>query len=709
MGPEFWKLDKGTKLKKCSEKLSHPCGDDTEGCCAVIPCEYCLSFAVTGEDTLYGTASESAGHWTGTIAGAAFDAFWERYPTCNFVVQLDGAEVYRNDCGGSVTCRDSSASAEVQIYPDTGLLTWTKREFRPLEHATDEVTNCKTFFCGECECTCDALCVTVIPVPQVEFEPYECEGMLPVCGMCPASPMDMLVHGELPDTQVDRCFGPDWQGTVSGMVFWIRLRRGPSGECVLSGTVDGEAMPEVTVTDCKSISASWTMEDGTQVTIACKTCNCETDPPPDVSDCCDSVPCMYCVTYTNYADGVVDSLTVIYSDGEWYGLIHGVTFRMYWVRDEYDVCQFIVELDGVEIYRKSIAEGQSCEDNSDSIDVVIGYDSGTITWTKYTPRPLVQIIDPDSYEQVSFCGTSDCTCPVLLATLVTASPDCCTVSGTLTEVRATSCDAPNWFGTLVCNGTPHDISLTLSRSDYDGSCEISGTVDGEEVDGTTVADASDISVVFFLYDGSILTVTCYECPVADEETCIVGCCWPLEYDYTYPCGYSVPVPFEISAPGCDFDGASGEFTPTGVADRGSCGACGIAPPVVIGGTVGVIKVPTPGLGYCMETPCSMTITLVLQCEDEASVYGLDECCGGFRLWVGTTERMVGWDGRVPSGGSDALYWIKVEPTSCSCDPLAMIFEVTLELDCPETWPDGGCVDFPKDCCIPICGGFTLTI
>ena len=520
MGPEFWTLDKGTKLKKCSEKRTQPCSDETDGCCAVVACEYCLEFAVPDEDTQYGIATESGGQWSGSIAGLSFLAYWERYNYCEFVVELDGVEVYRNDCGGSVTCRNSSDSASVFIYPDTGTLSWTKRDFRPLEHATDEYTNCKTFFCGECECTCQALCVTVtLPAvePPVEFDPYECDGLLPICGMCPAIPEDLSVHGELNDTS-DPCDGPDWTGTVAGLAFVIHLRRGPAGECILSGTAGGETLEEVEVGDCKSISATWTLYDGTAVSVACKVCDCETDPPPEVSDCCDSVPCTYCVTLECYGEDpiIVES---DYLNGGWDGTIDGNTFSMYWTRDEYGECIFVVEFNGVIIYSKSIAEGQTCDDNSDSVALVLSYLDCTLTWTKHEPRPLPHITDPDSYEIVPFCGTSSCTCSCLC---VTVSGIDGTFVGEICDTAYSLCDGPVWEGSVG----GYDILLTVVR-DRVGVCVMVPTIDGEQQNDYVVEVTGDFfPYSITLYNGTVITFACKicECDVQDSCACCPG--WP---------------------------------------------------------------------------------------------------------------------------------------------------------------------------------------
>ena len=154
MGAKYWQVKSPTHLKKCSERMSNSCDPaETDGCCGVIACLYCLEWQVYGEAIQYGTATFSGSAWTGTIAGATFVGYWERnYDTdeCEFVVTLDGEEFYRKSCYQGQSCRDSSDSAEATIGYDEGTLTWTKQEKRPLKYVDDPDTYCKTWFCDDC-------------------------------------------------------------------------------------------------------------------------------------------------------------------------------------------------------------------------------------------------------------------------------------------------------------------------------------------------------------------------------------------------------------------------------------------------------------------------------------------------------------------------------------------------------------------------------
>jgi hypothetical protein len=262
MGPEYWKPDKPTKLRKCSERRSNSCDPtETDGCCAVIPCSYCLEWITYGGVPQYGVAEFTGTAWVGPIAGVTFVAFWERgYESgeCEFVVELDGVEVYRKDCYGGQSCRDSSDTTEATIGYDEGVLSWTRIEKRPLEYIVDPDTGCRTWFCGDCECTCECLCVTIT----------DYMGML-------------LARGEICDVAYP-CDGPIWEGTVGDYLISVALGRDEYGECVVSVSVDGAEIEAIAVSGCDSIAGSLTLENGDRIAFACKVCDCE----PDNTTCC---------------------------------------------------------------------------------------------------------------------------------------------------------------------------------------------------------------------------------------------------------------------------------------------------------------------------------------------------------------------------------------------------------------------------------------
>ena len=280
MGPQYWKPGTQTELKKCSERKSPACDPtETDGCCAVIPCEYCLLFEVYGEDDQYGTATFETDSWTGTVAGAAFRAFWERnYSTdeCEFVVTMNNEEVYRKSCYQGQSCRDSSDSVEVDIPYLEGLLTWTKVLKRPLHYVIDPDTGCRTWFCGDCECSCECLCVEITD-----------------------SYGDPIADGEICDVSYD-CDPPLWAGTVGEYELSFGLARDSYGECVIIPSIDGVEQDPVAADGCGAVSATVVTPTGDTISVTCKQCCCRCD-----GNC---VGCCFCNQFpaTN-VDYVIDA------------------------------------------------------------------------------------------------------------------------------------------------------------------------------------------------------------------------------------------------------------------------------------------------------------------------------------------------------------------------------------------------------------------
>lgn len=256
----YWRKPEN-KLKKCSEFRASPCDPtETDLCCEVIPCSYCLRFEV-GYDVYEGDAPFSTNGWLGTVAGANFFAFWERnYYTneCEFVVTLDDEEVYRKSCYEGQSCRDSSDSVAATIGYDEGTLSWTKVLKRPLAHIIDPYTGCETWFCGDCECTCEALCVDVREVLFSGDTEYAVD----------------TYSGELPDISTDECGPPIWEGTVGSFTISLTLSRDEYGNCILTPTVNYVELDSVLVDGCEDLTATFELEDGSSFTVRCKRCSC---------------------------------------------------------------------------------------------------------------------------------------------------------------------------------------------------------------------------------------------------------------------------------------------------------------------------------------------------------------------------------------------------------------------------------------------------
>lgn len=253
MGWGWQTPDKLTKLLKCAE-FHDDCGQPaTDGCCAVIPCTYCLTWEAYGSSPEYAPALFSGSGWSGTIAGAVFIGFWERnYQSgeCEFVVTIDDLEVYRKSCYEGQSCRDSSDEVETTIGYDSGTLRWDRLEPRPLEYVIDYETGCRRHFCGTCECSCDCLCVTIT-------DGYD----------------SSVVTGEICDTSYP-CDGPVWVGTIGDYELSLALGRDGYGECSITATVNGEEQSPVSAGGCGAMSATITLSDDTVIRVWCKLCDC---------------------------------------------------------------------------------------------------------------------------------------------------------------------------------------------------------------------------------------------------------------------------------------------------------------------------------------------------------------------------------------------------------------------------------------------------
>ena len=193
--------------------------------------------------------------WTGSIAGAAFSAFWDRGVygdgECEFVVELDGEEVYRQSCYmDQQNCRDSSGEAEATIGYEDGTLIWEKREHRPLEYVTDPDTNCKTWFCESCDCVCRCLCITI----------YDSAGT-------------QTDTGEICDVAYP-CDAPLWVGRVGYFDLSLALDRDEYSRCIIVATVDGEEQDPVLAPGCTGLAGEIELYDGTRIVFVCKVCDC---------------------------------------------------------------------------------------------------------------------------------------------------------------------------------------------------------------------------------------------------------------------------------------------------------------------------------------------------------------------------------------------------------------------------------------------------
>lgn len=270
LGPKWWQKP-GNKLQKCAEWKSDWCDPtETDGCCAIIACTYCLELEPYGGAIQYGTADFVTEGWEGTVGVYSFFGYWEKNyeGICEFVVLFNGVEVYRESCEGGQSCRDSSDETGVVIDYEDYTLRWIRHEPLPLHYVKEDETNCTVHFCDDCECSCECLCVTIT-------EGYTLE----------------VVKGEICNVSYP-CDGPIWEGIVGDYDLSIALGRDEYGRCIITTSVNGVDQGAVLAPGCGDMAATITLEDGTTIDVICKKCDCgETQPP-----CCNRPLPKNCLT-----------------------------------------------------------------------------------------------------------------------------------------------------------------------------------------------------------------------------------------------------------------------------------------------------------------------------------------------------------------------------------------------------------------------------
>lgn len=254
MGPNYWKK-RSTELKKCSEfSLGKSCPEPVfDDCCKIVACSYCLELDMYGEDLKSGIAEFNSTKYTGEINGLSFELFVRRNEytnICETVVLLDGQEIYIRSCEEGMSCRDLSDEVDIVIDYESGTLSWYKVEPLPLPHIEHPDTGCKTWFCGECECTSECLCVKIV------------------------EPDGNQISGEICNINYD-CGAPNWEGAVGNYNLAVALERGEDGECLIVSSVDGEEQTPTVIINCNNISITIELYDGTVITLASKICVCE--------------------------------------------------------------------------------------------------------------------------------------------------------------------------------------------------------------------------------------------------------------------------------------------------------------------------------------------------------------------------------------------------------------------------------------------------
>lgn len=263
MPPRYLRRASPTRLKPCQERMIETCDAvPADQCCGVIPCTLCLEWETYADGISYGSAVFSDSSWTGTVGGASFTAYWERnaYDVCEFVVLLDGDEVYRADCDNGASCRNPAGEAEAIVNYESGTVRWSVYEPLELQLIDDPETGCRDFFCDDCRCTCDNLCVSVREVIYSDFvDTYS---------------------GEISNVSYP-CDPPVWEGTVGNFTLSLALGRDEYGQCIITPIVNGYEQESVLAPGCASMTATIELPDGSSITVRCKTCDCT----EEIGDC----------------------------------------------------------------------------------------------------------------------------------------------------------------------------------------------------------------------------------------------------------------------------------------------------------------------------------------------------------------------------------------------------------------------------------------
>ena len=252
------------------------------------------------------------------------------------------------------------------------------------------------------------------------------------------------------------------------------------------------------------------LRKGTTKLKACSEFTVEACGIAPADQCCGALPCKLCLELEIYGEATTYG-TATFGGSSWTGTVGGLAFVSYWERDTYGECEYVATLDGEEVYRATCYEGASCRDPGGSVGVTIGYDEGTLTWTKHEPRPLAVTVDPDTGCNDFFCGTCRCTCRTLCVDVFESlfsygtqyAVD--TYSGTLTDTAYSDCDPPVWEGTIG----NFEIRLALGRDSY-GNCIITATANGEE-STVSVTGCENLSGTVEMYDGSYFNFRCNDC------------------------------------------------------------------------------------------------------------------------------------------------------------------------------------------------------
>jgi len=374
------------------------------------------------------------------------------------------------------------------------------------------------------------------------------------------------------------------------------------------------------------------------------------------------LPCTLCATYI-YANGERSNAEIPkIGDAIYQGRIVGQLIEFEWVKNDYEVCEFVVTLGGTELARLAKCSEQQCKSPSGSVVLENG---DVLEWSTYLkPRRKAR---PQNAPCVD-APCPDCKCLCERVCILWRRDDgygtnlACTGYGCLSDCNSVLIEAELdedcitgdvIWGPVVfepdCPTTPvGTVSIYVILREGDYGCELALFVNGEEravssIPGLVAEEVcKDIKIggSYEDEDGCIVTVTveCKKCGdpcFSAGDTCNKGCCFTdieclgANIDY---------IPFVIN--GGPWNGTKSYFhraTPTG---EGACGTCGFLEAklsfTLFGALCNTSGAPT-------ITPCSRTYYFAIMCEDgfigDADIYGDgDEECGNRARFI------VGSDG-----------------------------------------------------------------
>lgn len=492
MPPRYLRKASSTPLKPCSEFTVEACDiAPADQCCGVLPCTLCLEWEVYGEDTAYGSASFTGSTWEGSVGGLSFVSYWERLPTGDIILPVSNNSVGMSFTGvsaGTYTMgspvsepgRDAdetevSTTVQAFVIGTTevtqaqwalvfGAISTSPSHFigpnRPVEMVSYEDAQA---FCQELSSFPAEIAMGRsyrLPT-EAEWE-YACRAGTTTAYSFGANPLDLPTYGWFTDNsgaethdvggKPDNAWGLlDMHGNVWEWTGNSRLDGAANDQVIRGGGWNS------TAAECRSASRQL-------------------------------------ITKTTRRNDI--------------------GFRIVMERSpipQFGECEYVVMVNGEEVLRETCYEGASCRYPGGSVGVTVGYDSGTLTWTKRDPRPLPLIVNPDTGCNDFFCGDCRCTCRALCVEVsevlfyngIAYATD--TYSGELGDTAYSDCDPPVWSGTIGS----FTIRLALDRDDY-GNCIVRVTANGEETTAL-VTGCDNISGTVELYDGSSFTFRCKDC------------------------------------------------------------------------------------------------------------------------------------------------------------------------------------------------------